>query len=155
MNYIVCGPPGGGKTTWVGERRRWGDVVVDMDALFAAATGLEWYEKPEALVKLVLEMQETMLRWIERNPGRFTNAWIITGGQRLASRMRLASRLGAEIVVLETPPDECLRRIAADPRRAGRMEGWRPLVYKWWREYERGSDERRVTNDERRVTSDE
>lgn len=141
MNYVICGPAGAGKTTWVRERARWGDVVVDMDALFAAATGLPWYEKPESLVKLVLEMQETMLRWIERNPGRFANAWVITGGAKLAQRTRLAKRLDGKIVVMERPPDECLRRIAADERREGKMELWRPVVYRWWAEYERGGEE--------------
>lgn len=136
--YVVCGPPGSGKTTWVGERKRWGDVVVDMDAMFAAATGLPWYEKPEALVKLVLELQETALRWIERNPERFVNAWVITGGARRAARERLARRLDAEVVVMEISPDECLRRIAADPRRAGQAQAWGPLVHRWWSEYERG-----------------
>lgn len=141
MNYVVCGPPGGGKTTWVKGQKRWGDVVVDMDALFAAVTGLPWYEKPEALVPLALELQETALRWIERNPGRFMNAWVITGGAKLAGRKRLRKRLGAEVVMLATPPDECLRRIAADPRRAEEMERWMPLVHKWWQEYEKWSEE--------------
>lgn len=151
MNYVVCGPPGSGKTTWVTNRQRWGDVVVDMDELFVAVTGLPWYEKPEALVKLVLELQETALRWIERNPARFVNAWVITGGAKAAGRARLAGRLQAKVVVLETPPDECLRRIAADTRRAEKMERWSPLVYKWWREYERGGDELRVTSNESKV----
>lgn len=138
MNYIVCGPPGSGKTSWVERRRKWGDVVVDMDALFSAVTGLPWYEKPESLVKLVLELQEATLRWLERNPERFVNAFVITGGARRGARERLAGRLDGEVVVMETAPDECLRRIAADPRRAEKAQAWGPLVYRWWSEYERG-----------------
>lgn len=149
MNYIVCGPPASGKTTWVEGRKRWGDVVVDVDALFAAVTGLPWYEKPEGLVKLVLDVQDGILRWVERNPGRFMNAWVITGGPKAAQRQRLAARLDATVVVLEASPDECLRRIAADPRRGSAVvEQWRPLVLKWWREYERVNGELRVVAEE-------
>lgn len=137
MNYIVCGPPGSGKTTWANQRKRWGDVVVDIDTLFEAVTGLPWYEKPDALVPLVLELQEAALKWIARNPERFMNAFVITGGARKAQRERLAERLEAEVIVLDVSPDECLRRIAADPRRGDKAQSWGPLVYKWWREYEK------------------
>lgn len=157
MNYVVCGPPGAGKTTWVMARAKWGDVVLDVDALFVAVTGLRPYEKPEALLKLVLELQETTLRWIERNPGRFVNAWVIAGGAKVSQRARLARRLGVTeaegVIVLETSPDECLRRIAADPRRAEEMQGWAPLVHKWWSEYERGAGVRIREGVERRMLS--
>ena len=33
MIRLVCGPPGAGKTTFVGERRSDGDLVVDLDAI--------------------------------------------------------------------------------------------------------------------------
>ncbi len=35
---VVCGATGAGKTTWVREQRGDGDLVVDVDALFAALT---------------------------------------------------------------------------------------------------------------------
>lgn len=144
MDYVVCGPPGSGKTTWVRERMRWGDVVVDVDALFAAVTGLPWYEKPDALVPLVLELAESAVAWMRTNSDRYVNGFVITGGATRRERERWASRVVvAELVMLAVPPDECLRRIAADPRRGtGTVEGWREIVERWWREYER------VTNDE-------
>lgn len=118
--------------------------MVDLDALFAAVTGLPWYEKPEALMPLMLELREHLLRLVERHEGRFMNAWVIAGAPTRAERERLRARLDGRVVILETDPGECLRRIAADPRRAGQVEGWRPLVAKWWGEYERGGSEERV-----------
>lgn len=34
--YVVTGPPASGKTTWVAERAKYGDVVIDYDDIVAA-----------------------------------------------------------------------------------------------------------------------
>ena len=36
--YVVTGPPCGGKSTWVTERARAGDLVIDLDAIASALT---------------------------------------------------------------------------------------------------------------------
>lgn len=36
--YVITGPPAAGKTTWVAERAKVGDVVVDMDRIAQALT---------------------------------------------------------------------------------------------------------------------
>ncbi|WP_084963738.1 AAA family ATPase [Thermoactinospora rubra] len=38
MLYVITGPPAAGKTTWVRERAKPGDVVIDYDAIAAALT---------------------------------------------------------------------------------------------------------------------
>ena len=38
---VVCGPPGSGKSTHVDGHKQPGDLVVDIDALYVALTGLE------------------------------------------------------------------------------------------------------------------
>lgn len=139
MFNIVCGPPGSGKSTFVERNRKSGDVIVDVDALYHAITGLPYYDKPNALLDLVLTMRDVLLANLPRYKDRFHNAWIITGGASLESRTRLAMRYNARVFIIETSPSECLRRIANDPRRSDKVALWQEPVYKWWREYERCS----------------
>lgn len=135
---IVTGPPGSGKTTYVTERAQWGDLIVDVDALYAALSGLAWYEKPEALLPFVIEARDAILDRLHESSD-LRQAWIVTSEARQAELERMKSRYNATVLVLEIPPAECLRRIANDPRRSSTAEQWRPLVDRWWATYQ-GTD---------------
>lgn len=141
---VVCGPPGSGKTSYVRERARWGDMIVDMDALYAAISGLPWYEKPDVLLPFVAEARDALIARLNR-PSEIRHAWILMSGARRADRDALRQRLNAEVVVLEIGASECMRRISLDERRRDKTQRWHELIERWWREYERGDDERRVT----------
>ena len=130
---VVCGPPGAGKTTYVRERAVAGDLIVDVDTLFAALSGQPLYQKPPLLLPYVLAARDGALGRLERGPAP---AWVITQGVTAAERETLRARFAAEVVVLETPAITCLERIALDERRAGQLDEWLPRVLRWWREYE-------------------
>lgn len=132
---IVCGPPGSGKTTYVRERARPGDLIDDLDAIFAAISGLPWYHKPPELLPFAAEARDAILRRLER-PSCVERAWVITSGAKRQEREALAQRLKARVVVLTVPPEECLRRIRQDERRAHQADQWETLVRRWWEEYE-------------------
>lgn len=133
---IVAGPPGAGKTTWVKERLIWGDLVLDVDALFVALTGgLPMYDKPTSLLPFVMECRDAAIGRLAR-PSEARRCWIITGKADLSELERLRDELGAsELVILETSPLECVRRIGGDPRRKDRWELWQDLVQKWFRQH--------------------
>lgn len=141
---IVCGPPGSGKTAYVRERAKWGDLVVDLDAIFHAIAGLAWYEKPEGLLPFACEARDALVARLAR-ASDIRHAWIITSGARATERERLAAGLGAGVVVLEVSPDECHRRVMGDDRRSGRAHLWRPLIDNWWKHYARREEDRIVT----------
>lgn len=140
---IVCGPPGSGKTTYVRERMRWGDLVVDLDAIFVAISGLGWYEKPECLLPFAAEARDALLARLGQ-PSEVRHAWVIMSGARRADRQRLRSQLHGTVVVLEVPGTECMRRIALDERRATMAPLWKDLVDRWWREYEPDDADERI-----------
>lgn len=132
---IVGGPPGSGKTAYVKERAKWGDLIVDIDALYVALSGLEWYEKPETLLPFVMEARDAVLARLSR-PNKVRACWLITGAADQGKLYKLAETLGGELIVLEVSALECVRRISQDERRADRWELWQDLITKWWEKYQ-------------------
>lgn len=131
---VVCGPPGSGKTTWVRDHAERGDLILDLDTLAQAVTGLDLYDKPDELLPYVWDARDAMLTRLAAYGD--VPAWIIMMGARAAERSEMRDRFDAEIVVLETPGAECIRRLTNDPARAGDLEEWGELVVRWWSEYE-------------------
>ncbi|MBE9509154.1 MAG: HNH endonuclease [Chloroflexi bacterium] len=131
----VCGPPGAGKSSYVRERHKWGDLVLDLDTLIEALGWLPSYEKPWGLMPFAWDARDAVLKRLER-PSRILRAWVIATAPRSEQRGRLRSRFRASVVVLETPHAECLRRIGEDERRADKLDQWTPIVRRWWNAYE-------------------
>jgi len=129
---VVAGPPGGGKTTWVGDQCQWGDLVVDVDALYHALSGgLPWYDKPQPLLPFILAARDAVIRRLAF-ASNIRHAWIITGDSDQGGVERLAADLGAALVVIDATPLECMRRIMADERRSKRAEHWQQIIDRWF-----------------------
>lgn len=133
---LVAGPPGAGKSRWVRERMRWGDLLLDMDALYIALSQLPQYDKPDVLLPFVMEAKDAVLSRLAR-PSQLGRAWIVTTAPKRMERDRLKRTLRARVVVLETSPSECERRISEDERRSVRANLWREMIERWWKDYER------------------
>lgn len=134
--FIVTGPPASGKTTFVREKAQHGDLIVDVDTLYMALSGLTWYEKPDTLLPFVMEARDAVIRRLARESD-VRHAWIITSEARVSELAKLRDQLGATLVVMETSAMECKRRLREDERRSRKAELWDSLVDKWWRTYNR------------------
>lgn len=134
---IVYGPPGAGKTTYVKEHALWGDLIIDFDALYAALSGLAWYEKPAALMPFVCEARDAVLNRLYRD-SEVRHAWLITSEPKAKNRHILQVQFNAKLVFIETSSYDCLRRIANDPRRD--VKDWEEIVNSWWSEYTSDED---------------
>ena len=138
--FIVAGPPASGKTSYVEKHRRHGDLVVDVDALFVALSGgLPFYDKPQTLLPFVMEARDAVIARLARESD-VAQAWVITGESSKYKLRQMQTGLGdnAKLIVItkDLSTNECMKRIYADPRRAGQAELWRPLVADWWQRWQ-------------------
>jgi hypothetical protein len=132
---VVCGAPGSGKTRWVAENFQRGDLVVDIDTLYMALSGLPMYDKPQQLLPFVCEARDAIYRRMCRT-NAVRHAWIITSDPNTETRKQLRTFFAASVLVMDVTAAVCLERISMDPRRAGQMDLWTPLVMRWYRTFE-------------------
>lgn len=137
--HVVCGPPGSGKSTWVRERAGEDDLVVDLDLLITALSvrgyaGGDIHERPASHVGYAVAARDAVLSLLAIRSD--VAAWIITSGASAVDRRDLRERFKADVVVLEVSTDECVGRLSKDAGRSHQAERMRPVVERWWREYE-------------------
>jgi predicted kinase len=133
---LVCGPPRAGKNSYVALHMRPGDLVVDLDALWATLSGSSAHETPEENFAFACEARDAVYRRIAQGSAKVGHrAWIISQAASIAERQRIAGLVRSQrTVVLETKLDTCVERLetSADPRPRPEMVA---AVEKWWREY--------------------
>jgi predicted kinase len=135
---LVCGPPGAGKTSYVRDRMRpMSDMVLDLDRLYEALSGLGKYSKPDSLLPYVKTAYDAVVSQLSNGVGDLRHAWVISCAPSRTLRERLTASLRAEVVILDTPYDVCMRRISKDPSRSAQAPLWEALVEKWWKQYEK------------------
>lgn len=131
--YLVYGCPLSGKSSWVEGVHRPGDLVVDIDSIWQAVSGLERYKKPPALNAVVFAVRDNLMESVKMRRGRWQNAYIIGGYPLISERERLIRQLGARPVFISTGKEECMRRLEQDSSR-DRAE-WSKYIDDWWRKY--------------------
>lgn len=114
--FIVHGAPLSGKNTFVKENKGNRDIVVDMDKLWEAITLEPLYIKNNYLKTNVFELRNTLIDQIRMRRGQWQTAWVIGSYPRQGERERLADRLGAELIHIDTTQEECLERFTQSSR---------------------------------------
>jgi 5-methylcytosine-specific restriction endonuclease McrA len=100
--FLVVGPPGSGKSTYVEHHRQSGDLVLDYDAIMSAISGLPVHARPfgevgELAHWLSLSMFRAAVRELA-NQNRAARVWIVSVLDNLDERNRLAALLRAPII---------------------------------------------------------
>ena len=141
---MVCGSPGSGKSSYaielVGK-----DRVIDIDLIKAGLAGSDKYQAKKEFIGPALVLRNHALRELSKRA--FTEpVALVIGAPTARERARWAAMLKPRVVVvMETPADEVIRRIHADPERQHCVDEHSGYVATWWRKYTKGRDELYVT----------
>ena len=128
MRIIVGGAPCSGKSTYVREHLRAGDLVYDYDTLQMALSGQASHEHDAAIRAYVLAARDAIFAELEAHMAQ--SAWVITSTRRSEELAALRDRLGAEVVLLPVDREEAHRRCDAD----GRPAAWHGYIDNWFDE---------------------
>ena len=131
--YLVHGSPCSGKTTYVASAAGPGDLVMDMDAIWAciSAPGSDGHEsRDNRLRPNAFQVRDCILDMIKTRYGDWNNAYIIGGYPRIMERERMATIYGAEMLHIDTPRDICEMRAAQRPKE------WAGYVADYWDNYQ-------------------
>ena len=131
--FIVYGSPLSGKSTYVRENMEPGDLVVDLDAIRSAISFSPLYQTPSPLNKTAFALRDFLYDQIRIRAGDWNTAWVISGLPRKDERERLAARLGASLILVEAPKEDCHKRLLdADD---GRYPEWADYIDQWYKDY--------------------
>jgi len=127
---IVTGSAGSGKSTYVKKNIQAGDLILDIDDIWMALTGLDMYEKPAHLVDIVVAVRNEICRVLERKlMSESVRAWIITTAKNVDELKRM---FNADVVTMNVSKEECIERIMNDDRRTKRLDKHIKLVNDWY-----------------------
>lgn len=127
MLFVVIGPPAAGKSTWVNDRAKSGDIVIDYDRLANALTavGAKAHGHKRPLATVAFRARESAiteaLRHVESH-----DVYIIHSVPK-QSAMDRYRKCGAEIVTIDPGRDVVEARCAAE-----RPEDYLRGVQRWY-----------------------
>lgn len=138
---MVCGPPGSGKSSYASDNAGPEDMIIDLDVIMASISGGLYKDHcDQELVRQALQKRNGILKELKnKTTGK---VYYIVSLPDKDARAWWKEKLGARVIVLEVPADECIRRIHADGRRPqGLKELNVQLVKEWWENYQRNHGE--------------
>lgn len=129
---LIAGPPCGGKSSYLLAHADPTDLVVDYDALAVALqpAGAS-HGHIETHKQFVWEARDAVLERLRLGNHGVRRAWVIASAPRKADRNRYRQRYGAQVVVVMSPEEVCLRRSLGE-----RPGDWYGYVRSWFSSYE-------------------
>lgn len=119
--YVVCGPPGAGKSTYVAQNADKHDMVLDLDALAEEIHKRPLHELDRATRNALLEERnDRLIRFAEGNTIH-RRCWLIATAGTQLQRDFWESK-GAKVVVIHPGADVCIARIVEETRRPAHVK---------------------------------
>ena len=116
MVYLIYGAPCSGKSTYVKEHFKTGDIVCDVDRIYSAISFNEEHQTELYAEKVASELYKHMLNIIKNRQGRWKNAYVISLANTKEKLNRLKEDINAdEVIYIDTPFEVCIERAKERP----------------------------------------
>lgn len=125
--YVVYGSPCSGKSTWVKSVAHNDDLILDIDNIWESICIKDKYSKPNRLKANVFGIRDCIIDQIKTRTGMWRNAFIIGGYPLKMERERLANKLKAKLIYIESTKEECISR--------SKTEEWKKYIEEWFELY--------------------
>lgn len=137
--FVVHGAPMAGKTSYVDQHKGDNDVVFDFNRVMSALSGQPTHQKNDHLISYCTDIRTLIIDKALRNP-KVDKTWIIT--TKVGDEMKKSlSDVPVEYIHIDTPKEECLRRVSEDPERQPVAEELRQVIERYFGEHD--SEEQR------------
>jgi predicted ABC-type ATPase len=131
--YVITGPPGAGKSSWIRAHAKPIDIVLDLDlmALAMAGPGADHHAHTPALLRVVHRARQAAIHEAERHLDT-TDVYLIHTMPQAKARAHYR-RLGAKVITVD-PGEHIVRQRVRDMRQP-EMEA---VVTRWYRDRRKG-----------------
>jgi len=128
--FVVHGAPASGKTSYVMQNKGDNDVVFDFNKVMSALSGLPPHQKNKNLITYCTDIRSLIIEKALRQPS-VDKTWIITTqvGDDMKGQL---SDIPVEYIHIDTPKEECLKRIEEDPERQPVADELREVVERYF-----------------------
>ena len=121
---LVAGPPAAGKTTWVQQHARPGDLIVDYDAI-ATSLGADPHQRGDALHPAINAARNAILRALRQGTTGAARAYILSANPDAERKFPYH-----ELVLIDPGKDAAI----AHARAAGRPSDYVAAIVDWYRQ---------------------
>jgi HK97 family phage prohead protease len=129
---VVHGPPASGKSTYVAMHKGDNDVVFDFDHVMSAISGNQMYAKNDNLVSYCTDIRTLILKRALQG-SKVDKTWVVTTRVPEELKQQL-SDVPVSYVHVDTPKDECLRRLSQDSHMKNHEEELRTVIEDYFSE---------------------
>ncbi|MEG2246433.1 MAG: HNH endonuclease [Peptostreptococcaceae bacterium] len=121
QTYIVHGSPASGKTTYVREHKKDGDLVVDLDLILQGISMQDKTNLASNLLDIAIGIRSYIYKRIEDNSVDSRSIWVVGMLPSKKEREDIANRLNAQLVHIDTDMSECMTQAKNDDERANKQ----------------------------------
>lgn len=135
--YVVYGSPCSGKSTYVKNVATRRDLIIDLDRMHAAICNCGGYDKPDATKREAFILRDTLLDRV-RTAGawrKWQDAYIIGCYPERFDRDVFVRDYGAQLIHIDTPQEECIKRAYADINRNAVRDAVIAWINDYWARY--------------------
>ena len=133
--YLVWGSPASGKTTYVKQHMKHGDMVIDLDLIKQSLGMCDTKDTSDCLLSAALKIQELLYKLIEDREFEASNVWIVASMPDGHKRNRLIRRLDIKecnVIFISATEQQCIERAINDDERKDKDLQQR-IISRWFK----------------------